>query len=959
MGQEILYCSACATQLRSADFEKGKAHRSEAEILCRVCYQARYDAPPPRIEEPAPPTSNTPSRGTNKSKSRSTGRIPIVAAPPPAESAPDPSGNTTLWVSGGGILLVLLVLVGLAQSGSRPTVSSRTAGPFPEPDRQLRSTPDPGPAPRVVPKDPEDRGARELPSARSAERREETARASLRKAIEFEGKQPEDFEGTAALYEQALWDAKDTPVFLDARTRMDALRARQRQAYVAELVPVGERIRGLLEKELYGSAIEALETAKSTKAAPSWRALVDERLDDVRTKASRAFLTLKEKALAAHKQGRPEEVNAITAKVAAWGLASISKDLQDALSGVALPAPTPAADPRAAAAAVEAFRSAWAAAMAPCAGRDFAEAAKAMDGAAAGVQDKDLRAEASADAELLRKAAALVAEAGDVLAKWPKGKELVVSCWDPSGARRDVKGSVTRADAFRVAIVRDKEVVSVEQGEVLGSWLADFLSRRPGRNLAADGPALALICLSEGDVDAARKLAPTLPAKYLSWGEGLRAGLAAPEAVQAENDARALFYAAERDAGTFASQAQGVTKARSLLADFAKTRFVRRNRASIGARAEEARDYVFLGDDLTGWGSFKATRAKTGLVWTSDADSDGSQRKNNFVDLDFSALQDLHYRCWVYIGGCCAETMAFVVQGTEMKAGDPSQPDAPFAEPGGDIAGAVRHSIAASTKTHASHGGRKQPTHWGWVEVPLPAYTSAGAKKVRIVTDQQGFSVGAAVVSATRSAAPSEAEMRALERARGSRPALVPGALTASIDRAEGGYDLTRQGPLDWAYWGRGKNLAAFDHKATGGGQISKAVETGRGVRSGTFAADSRTVAWADGAPTATGASEHAYIWSNGALNTGFSFSCAAGPTRHTLLIYCGASNATGTLSVSLSDNSAPPCVVTFDGPGTFLVAINFNSGSANQTLRLSLLKTGNHTGFTDGSVDLMAAMLR
>jgi hypothetical protein len=948
MGQEILYCSACRTQVRSADFEKGKAHKSEGEILCRTCYQAQYDAPPPRIED-APPSPNTPSRGT-KSK-RSTSRIPIVPAPAPSESSPDSDSRATLWIVGAGAVVVLLALVALSQSGHRPTVISRTAGPSPEPERDARPLPGPEPAPRMPRRESEDREPRDLPPGRASERREETARASLKKAVQSEAKQPTDFESAAALYEQALWDAKDTPVYSEARTRMDALRNRQRQAYVAELGTVADRVRGCVEKEQFGMAVEVLEAERPRKTAPSWKSLLDERLEEVRTRAGRAFPPLKDKAVAAIKQGKPEEASALRARVAAWGIASLSKELEEALEASAPKTPAPA--PGSESVGVEAFRAAWAAAMAPGAGRDFAEAAKAMDALASSTKDKDLRAEASGDAELLRKAAALTAEAGDFLAKWPKGRELSLSCWDPVGARRDVKGPVTRADALRVSLVREKEPVTVEQGEILASSLLDLLTRRSGRSLAADASALALLCLSDGDVEAARKLAPALPEKFWSWSQGLPSG---PE----ENDARALFYAAERDSAGFVSQAQGVIKARSLLADFGKTRFVRRNRASIAARGEEARDYVFLGEDLSGGGSFKLARTKAGQAWTSDADSDAPQRKNNFVDLDFSVLPELRYRCWVYVGGCCAETLAFAVQGTEMKAGDPGAQDAPPAEPGGDAAGSVRHSIAASTKTHASHGGRKQPTHWGWVEIPLPAYAAAGPKKLRIVTDQQGFTVADAVVSATRSGPPSEAEVRELERARGARAAAVsPGMLTGSIDKAEGGYDLTRLGTLDWAYWGRGKNVAAFDHKATGGGQISKAVEIGKGARSGAFAIDSRTLAWADGVPTQSGAGEHGYLWANGALNSGLSFSCPAGMTTRTLLVYCGASTAAGTLTASLSDRSAPPVVVTFDGPGSFLATITFKAGSANQTLRLSLLKTGNNPGFTDGSVDLVAAMLR
>jgi hypothetical protein len=793
-----------------------------------------------------------------------------------------------------------------------------------------------------------------VPAPRPPEKREDVAKASLAKAIESETRAPTDFEASATLYEQALWDAKETPVHPEAKRRMEALRARQRQAYVDELSPLAEQVRGLLDKEQFGAAIEALETAKLRKAAPPWKALLDERLEEVRTRTARAFLPLKEKALEARKQGKADDIKALSAKVAAWGLPSIAKELEEALAAAAPTVAAPAPDTSAAA---EAFRSAWTAAMLPCAGRDFAEAAKAMDAAAAALKEADLRAEATGDAELLRRTSALLTEAMELLAKWPKGKELAFAYWDPTGVRRELKGPVARAEACRVSIQKEKETVTVELGEILASSLADLLSRRAGRNLAADGPALALLCLAEGEVDAARKIAPSLPAKFWTLGEGFRAS-PDPAALQSEGDARSLFYSAQSDAATFVSQAQGVLKARSLLADFGKTRFVRRNRASINARAEEARDYVFLAEDLSSAGTFKLTRAKTGMIWLSDADSDSAQRKNNFIDLDFSALPDLRYRCWVYVGGCCAETLAFGLQGSEMKGAEAGATDGVVAEPGGDAVLPVKHSIAASTKTHASHGGRKQPSHWGWVEIALPAYGTAGAKKVRIVTDQQGFSVGAAVVSATRKAAPMESEIRDLERVRTTRVAVVPGVLTGSVDKAEGGYDLSHQGPLDWAYWGRGGVITNFDHKA-GAGLISAVSQIGRGNDSGTYSHDSRTVAWNDGTPTRTGLAEHSYLWSRGALNSGLAFTCQATTTNRTLLIYCGASNASATLSATLSDNSAPKCMVTYAGPGAFLVGLTFRSGSANQQLRVTLLKTGNNPGFTDGSVDLMAAMLR
>ena len=48
MGQEIFYCSACQTQLRSADFEKGKAHKLLGlDAICAKCVPEALKTLPP------------------------------------------------------------------------------------------------------------------------------------------------------------------------------------------------------------------------------------------------------------------------------------------------------------------------------------------------------------------------------------------------------------------------------------------------------------------------------------------------------------------------------------------------------------------------------------------------------------------------------------------------------------------------------------------------------------------------------------------------------------------------------------------------------------------------------------------------------------------------------------------------------------------------------------------------
>lgn len=111
--------------------------------------------------------------------------------------------------------------------------------------------------------------------------------------------------------------------------------------------------------------------------------------------------------------------------------------------------------------------------------------------------------------------------------------------------------------------------------------------------------------------------------------------------------------------------------------------------------------------------------------------------------------------------------------------------------------------------------------------------------------------------------------------------------------------------------------------------------------------------------PIVSGTNDHGYIWSNGALNSGFSFTLPADATSRTVMVYYGASTATCTLSAALSDGSAPVYTRSMTGPGTSFETITYRAGSVGQILTIKLLKTGNTPGFTNGSADLIAAMLQ
>ena len=186
------------------------------------------------------------------------------------------------------------------------------------------------------------------------------------------------------------------------------------------------------------------------------------------------------------------------------------------------------------------------------------------------------------------------------------------------------------------------------------------------------------------------------------------------------------------------------------------------------------------------------------------------------------------------------------------------------------------------------------------------------------------------------------------------------GTLGGSQNSAASSYNLTSTGTTDWAHWGRGGNSNNFDHKSSGNSLISNLTSVGSGSNAGGYSDGSRTVSWSDGTPTSSNGGDHGYVWSNGALNSGLKFTVAAGTTARTLYVYAGGCNTSLQLSAHLSDGSAPDYTVTASGNGVYsgYYAINFKAGSANQTLTVTLLKTGNQNGRTDGSVDLMSAAL-
>jgi hypothetical protein len=125
MGQEILYCVVCQTQLRGADFDKRRAVRADGKGYCLAC--ARKAIPADRLAgllEPAGPPSST--------------RLKESPPKPPTRRAAEaaaPSGNRALLVGGAAVLVAIGLAIAL--------LSSRPAAVEPPPPPTRANVPPP------------------------------------------------------------------------------------------------------------------------------------------------------------------------------------------------------------------------------------------------------------------------------------------------------------------------------------------------------------------------------------------------------------------------------------------------------------------------------------------------------------------------------------------------------------------------------------------------------------------------------------------------------------------------------------------------------------------------------------------------------------------------------------------------------------------------------------------------
>ena len=187
------------------------------------------------------------------------------------------------------------------------------------------------------------------------------------------------------------------------------------------------------------------------------------------------------------------------------------------------------------------------------------------------------------------------------------------------------------------------------------------------------------------------------------------------------------------------------------------------------------------------------------------------------------------------------------------------------------------------------------------------------------------------------------------------------GSLSGTENPIPPSVNLTTEGTSDWAHWGL--NVATdFNHKATGGSQISNVTLIGANSTKARFNDSTSTYSWTGGTPTASATNTPTGIYINNATGPGrgFQFTAPADTTQRTLEIFLGEFDASGTLEATLSDGSAATFTNTLPGAAGQTVqgmyTLNYAANSPSQTLTVKWTETAD---FGDDNVTIQAAALK
>jgi len=581
-----------------------------------------------------------------------------------------------------------------------------------------RGTPPPAPVHEQVPivKVPENPVV--PPGVKPPETKEGAAKAGLEKARAFAKSNPEDLSGQQREFTDVVWKWEGTDAAREAAREAAAVKAAILEKVAAWMADLEAQIKGMLEAKDYDAAERKIEELKKAHGLPEWRLASEKR-------ASEIF---------------------------AMGKADGKK-----------PDPTPP-DAKTKPPSEEArkYQAKWEVAAAKATARDYGGAIAELEQSAAALKEADVRQELESDLALLRKIASVQKETRDYLAQRPRGSGISLGFRDGKGGVSRISGTILQIDAERIEVRSGKTSEFVEWTDLTAETLAEIAQRGKFEPVV-----LAALCLLEGEVEPAKTLEAELPPRWSSYAAGARAKIPKPD--PAEKNARDLYAAAEKSYRSMDAFAAAVENYRTLRTDFSASALVQKYSDRIFRRSDAGRDYYYPPSNFRVEGTIQLS--KSGKL-ESVKDSDDRDTLLNSAEIEFAVLPGLTYRCWLQVGACCEETFLFYYQGTEVTETDPKTRKKIACEPGSSFAAPVKHSIRNLKKTHEEHkikGAKVHPktaARWEWIEIVLPKYAGPGAKKLKFMTNQAGFSIGGASVSSTRKAPPLEPEIKELEKAR-------------------------------------------------------------------------------------------------------------------------------------------------------------------------------------------------
>ncbi len=756
MGKEVVYCFNCGVRLVVADFEKGKAFRAGAEVACADCLPSLLNLLPPGEREAFRKEQRDRQAGLSP---RATGRVPGSGAPPHKSSStrirpnpelaeeepPSPPRRRLLFLLAGaaGLLVVIVIILMATRKGPAARFEEE-----PAPASKTRPAKPPPPAPPATSGD--------------------VARQRLEKSRKYRAEHPEDLQGQVAEFERVAWEHDKTAAAEEARKEAAEIRKKLGEGMNPAMEKLLGEIRAPLEREEYGPALEILSRAKDRDAAPAWILQVDRRIEEVRSEAERKFSEVKRKAEEARGKGETEEVRKLRERVARWGIGKHAEEFDRTFGAPAEEAMKEPAKPAARTDEGKAYLEKWKEAVRPATNRDYAAAIANVERAAQGAGEEAAKREAEEDLQDLRAAEAFLKAALKAVEAWGVGQAVSAEVVTPSGAREAVEGTVVGREEDHLEVKKEgqRDVTFLDPAELSAPSLVKA-AREAGSTMPSDLRAAAVFLLLEGEAEAAKTVeAGEVPEKYREYAKEAREKAPRAEGGEArkERESKRLYWAAEKEFGRMEALGEAIEKYRTLAKDYVGTSIVRKHIERITLRSEAGKDYFLPAADLKGSGAVKlAPHPELKACWTcvEDVGADAARARETYAEIEFHALPGTAYQCWVYAGACCEETFAVYLQATDMTGPNPKKPSEKVSY---DVGAAVASLLAPKPKglkkTHAQHGAEKPAPRWEWIAVPLPKYPSGGLKKIRLMTEHKGFSVGIALVSSVRKGPPKDDEFR-------------------------------------------------------------------------------------------------------------------------------------------------------------------------------------------------------